>query len=623
MPMVAATSDPAKATDNGVSAAMKLLHVDEDPGHARLLREQLSRNDAPPSDLAHQAGPDEALARLNDERFDCILLGLRSPDGDDLATCSRLSAAAPRTPVVVVAETDCEAGSAIEAGAEDHLVRGDVDGPLVMRRVRFAIERRKYEVRTGQLAVAGAGAEVPGRAAAERAQSGWLPSCSGRSGAAAGVARQRQATGGPGTGARPLRLLHVEDDPAFARLLRKGLTGDLPVCFALDQVGRLAEGLKRLDEGAFDAILLDLSLPDSEEFGVVSIVCSHAGGAPVLVVTGHDDDALAIRGLQQGAQDYLLKSQLDIGLLVRSIRLAFARQARRRVVFDPGRSKRSTEALGQSAIAPCGRDERRKHPRYLLTRPIFAIPVLPDGSPAGTQGAEGFLNDLSAGGMGFQLGGLDRLATRELVVGVEADDGVLYFATVDVRHASAVAGGLRAGGQFPPPQRDWLRPENLLPTLDPRTYQFRTGLPEATLVRWVELGIFRPVLVDRILVCPECQALPTFRNGCRACGSVRLASCQLIHHFACAHVGFVADFERSGEIVCPKCRMRGLVVGTDFEHLDGPFRCLDCKWSDTELEFVGQCLRCGLRFPAGQLCEKELIGYHVNRLDSLALIGAS
>lgn len=602
---------------------MKLLCVEDHPTYTRLLREHSACSDAPPSDLVHATGLDEALALATDGHFDCVLLGLWPPEADALGICSRFCSSIPEVPVVVVAAVDCEPDAVIEAGAEDCLIKGDIEAAFLRRRLRFGAERRKYEVRTGQLAPAGARRHVSGRAAQSRLESGWLSSSCGRPDPSISGDWHRAASCIPGTQARPLRLLHMEDDPEFARLLRRGLTGDLPVCFALDQVGRLAEGLKRLDQEAFDAILLELSLPDSDELSAVSIVCSHASGAPVLVVTGHDDDASAIRGLQQGAQDYLVKSQLDTGLLVRSIRLALIRQARRSVVFDPGRSETSAYSPDQPAVGPYGRKERRKHPRYLLTKPVFAIPVLPDGTPAGTQCAEGFLNDVGAGGLGLQVAGVDRIPTKELVVGVEADDGVLYFATVEVRHTSSVPGGLRAGGQFLPAHRDLLRPENLMPTLDPRTYHFVTGLPEDTLVRWVELGIFRPVLVDRVLVCPQCQALPTFRNGCRACGSVHLASCRLIHHFACAHVGFVADFESQGEIVCPKCRTHGLVVGTDFEHLDGPYRCLDCKWSDTELEFVGQCLRCGLRFPAGQLCEKELIGYHVNRLDPLALIGAS
>ena len=128
-------------------------------------------------------------------------------------------------------------------------------------------------------------------------------------------------------------------------------------------------------------------------------------------------------------------------------------------------------------------------------------------------------------------------------------------------------------------------------------------------------------MIDRVLLCPECGGLPTFRNGCPACGSARVNSPKMIHHFACAHIGHVEDFELAGELVCPKCRTRRMVMGTDFEYLQGPYVCLDCNRSDVALQSVGHCLSCGLRFPAHQAAEKELIAYHVNRLVPLDFIG--
>ena len=82
----------------------------------------------------------------------------------------------------------------------------------------------------------------------------------------------------------------------------------------------------------------------------------------------------------------------------------------------------------------------------------------------------------------------------------------------------------------------------------------------------------------------------------------------------------VKEFDQGDELVCPKCRQRKLVIGADFEYLSGPYQCLDCNWSDTQLELVGQCQACELRFPIQQAVEEELIGYHVHRLDPLALV---
>ena len=264
--------------------------------------------------------------------------------------------------------------------------------------------------------------------------------------------------------------------------------------------------------------------------------------------------------------------------------------------------------------------DRRRFPRYLLTKPVFAIPVLPDRSPAQAYSADGFTVDVSEGGLKFEISGLDSLPSKLLLVGIEADDAVLYFATVESRHVEPKAGTLQIGALFANGPRDLLRTENLAPTFNPTSCRFETGLPIETLAQWVEIGIFRPIMIDRVSVCPQCQAVVSIRNGCRVCGSVRLHTRPLLHHFACAHVGYVSDFEQDGAIVCPKCHTRNLIVGADYEHLSGPYHCLDCDWSDTELDQVAQCLRCAYRFPLHQAGEEDLIGYHVNRLDPLALV---
>ncbi len=269
------------------------------------------------------------------------------------------------------------------------------------------------------------------------------------------------------------------------------------------------------------------------------------------------------------------------------------------------------------------RPERRKHPRYPICRPVLAVPVMPDLTPDWESHAEGYSVDLSKGEMRFEIPPDRRLSSERILVGVECDAGKMAFAAADVRYRQDGTTGIAVGVQFSQGDRDWIREENLTPAVDPQSFRFATKLPDDVLAEWCYLGVMRPVLLDWVLVCPQCQAIPTFRTGCRNCGSSHLADCRLIHHFACAHVGYVTDFERDGEIVCPKCRTRKLVVGTDFEYLTGPYRCLDCNWSNAEVEQVSQCLACGLRFPAHQAHEIELIGYHVHRLDPLALLDSA
>ena len=168
-------------------------------------------------------------------------------------------------------------------------------------------------------------------------------------------------------------------------------------------------------------------------------------------------------------------------------------------------------------------------------------------------------------------------------------------------------------------------PQNgyLMPVFDPHSLKFNYGLPATLLRAWASDGTLRKVLLDRVQVCPQCRSVPTFRFGCSACGSGCVTNDRMIHHYACAHVGAAQDFDEDGELVCPKCRMRRLVVGADFEHLTGPYRCLDCGWSAAELEHVAHCLGCGFRFPANQAVIEDLVGFHAHRLDSLGAISAS
>lgn len=267
--------------------------------------------------------------------------------------------------------------------------------------------------------------------------------------------------------------------------------------------------------------------------------------------------------------------------------------------------------------------DRRRHPRYLLTRPVITIPVLVDGSPDEERVGEGYTIDVSEQGMSLRSNQPDPPRLSTIVVGVENEHGQYDFVTSRLRNVIETPEGKRWGVEFVEPERCVFRPDNVRPWFDPRTYSLAAPQNEAALTRWCGLGVARPVVMDYVQVCPTCQALPSFRHGCRKCGCARLSNIQLIHHFACAYVGFVEKFEQHGELICPKCRAKHLIVGADFEYLAGPYQCLDCHWRDSTPEHIAQCLRCGLRCPSSQLTEQQLIGYHVPRLDPLVLIASA
>ena len=122
----------------------------------------------------------------------------------------------------------------------------------------------------------------------------------------------------------PIRVLLVEDNAGDAFLLGE-LLADAPVTFAVETVERLATALQRLDAAGIDVVLCDLSLPDSCGIDTFHRLAAHPGRVPIIVLSGMDDEALALRTVEEGAQDYLVKGRVDQPLLVRSIRYAMKR----------------------------------------------------------------------------------------------------------------------------------------------------------------------------------------------------------------------------------------------------------------------------------------------------------
>ena len=124
-----------------------------------------------------------------------------------------------------------------------------------------------------------------------------------------------------------MRILLVEDNPGDIRLLQEYLKeGSAAGGFQITQVGRLSTGLERLAEARFDAVLLDLALPDSQGLDTLVRLHGAAKAVPIVVLTGIEDEALGVRLIQAGAQDYLVKGQVTGHLLTRSLRYAAERK---------------------------------------------------------------------------------------------------------------------------------------------------------------------------------------------------------------------------------------------------------------------------------------------------------
>ena len=267
--------------------------------------------------------------------------------------------------------------------------------------------------------------------------------------------------------------------------------------------------------------------------------------------------------------------------------------------------------------------EQRNSSRYEICLPLTAIPVTAHDGPDIARTIYGYTTDVSDQGVRFEIPEPIQAVPKRWVLGVDDHQGTTRFATVVTRNIQrSPAGGRVIGTEFAPPARDLFAAHRLQPRFDPLATRVQMELSPDVLRDWVELGVLQQRFLDHILVCPECEGLPTWRRGCCHCGGSHVHCTQLIHHYACAHVAAVERFETDHGLVCPKCRSGNLVVGVDFEYQVGEFICQECGWSDARLEEIAQCLRCQLRFPGTQALEKQLFVYSVQRLDPLALIGA-
>ena len=121
-------------------------------------------------------------------------------------------------------------------------------------------------------------------------------------------------------------LLIIEDNPGDARLLREMLRENGAFLAELLLAQTMAEAEKCLSESHVDIILLDLGLPDSEGVAAIRRARLAAPGVPLVVLTGMDDEALASASLQEGAQDYLIKGQIETRGLLRALRYATERK---------------------------------------------------------------------------------------------------------------------------------------------------------------------------------------------------------------------------------------------------------------------------------------------------------
>ena len=125
---------------------------------------------------------------------------------------------------------------------------------------------------------------------------------------------------------KTIKVLLVEDNPIDARLVQEMLAEVKDGGFGLALAEQLSTGLERLAAGGIDLVLLDLSLPDSQGLDAFAKAYAKAPQVPIILLTNLDDEALELEAVHTGAQDCLVKGQVDSNLLVRAIRFAIERK---------------------------------------------------------------------------------------------------------------------------------------------------------------------------------------------------------------------------------------------------------------------------------------------------------
>jgi len=146
-------------------------------------------------------------------------------------------------------------------------------------------------------------------------------------------------------------LLLVEDNPGDAGLFREMFNEQGSHDTELTVVGSISEAEEHLSRCVFDIILLDLGLPDAQGLGAVRRAHAAAPRVPLVVLTGLDDESLAAQALQEGAQDHLIKGQVDARGLLRALGYAVERKIMEEALFvEKERAQVTLNSIGDAVI---------------------------------------------------------------------------------------------------------------------------------------------------------------------------------------------------------------------------------------------------------------------------------
>lgn len=144
------------------------------------------------------------------------------------------------------------------------------------------------------------------------------------------------------TETKTIKILIIEDNPGDARLLAETLKNIKYFTFDLRDVDSLSKGIKHLRENEIDVVLLDLSLPDSFGLETFENLYLTASDTPIIIMTANNDEDMAVKAVRAGAQDYIVKGEMDDRTFKRTLLYAMERhrlqselkEAHRKIVYQ-------------------------------------------------------------------------------------------------------------------------------------------------------------------------------------------------------------------------------------------------------------------------------------------------